>query len=112
MSETILTITAENFEKEVLQSALPVLVDFWAPWCVYCRRIEPAVEELAEDTEGNLVVGKVNVDEQEALADRFGVETIPSLILFRNGEQAGEGLVAPGSRDAIEEWLEENGVSL
>ena len=77
MSETILTITAENFEKEVLQSALPVLVDFWAPWCVYCRRIEPAVEELAEDTEGKLVVGKVNVDEQEALADRFGVETIP-----------------------------------
>ena len=112
MSETILTITAENFEKEVLQSALPVLVDFWAPWCVYCRRIEPAVEELAEDTEGNLVVGKVNVDEQEALADRFGVETIPSLILFRNGEQAGEELVDPGSRDAIEEWLEENGVSL
>ena len=112
MSETILTITAENFEKEVLQSALPVLVDFWAPWCVYCRRIEPAVEELAEDTEGNLVVGKVNVDEQEALADRFGVETIPSLILFRNGKQAGEELVAPGSRDAIEEWLEENGVSL
>ena len=112
MSETILTITAENFEKEVLQSALPVLVDFWAPWCVYCRRIEPAVEELAEDTEGKLVVGKVNVDEQEALADRLGVETIPSLILFRNGEQAGEELVAPGSRDAIEEWLEENGVSL
>ena len=112
MSETILTITAENFEKEVLQSALPVLVDFWAPWCVYCRRIEPAVEELAEDTEGKLVVGKVNVDEQEALADRFGVETIPSLILFRTGEQAGEELVAPGSRDAIEEWLEENGVSL
>ena len=74
--------------------------------------IEPAVEELAEDTEGKLVVGKVNVDEQEALADRFGVETIPSLILFRNGEQAGEELVAPGSRDAIEEWLEENGVSL
>ena len=82
MSETILTITAENFEKEVLQSALPVLVDFWAPWCVYCRRIEPAVEELAEDTEGKLVVGKVNVDEQEALADRFGVETIPSLMSF------------------------------
>ena len=52
------------------------------------------------------------MDEQEALADRFGVETIPSLILFRNGEQAGEELVAPGSRDAIEEWLEENGVSL
>ena len=109
---TALKLTQDNFEQEVLKADKPVLVDFWAPWCVYCRRIEPAVEELAENTEGNLVVGKVNVDEQEALADRFGVETIPSLILFRNGEQAGEELVAPGSRDAIEEWLEENGVSL
>ena len=81
MSEKILTVTAENFEEEVLESALPVLVDFWAPWCVYCRRIEPAVEELAADTERTLIVAKVNVDEQEALADQFGVETIPSLLL-------------------------------
>ena len=86
MSETILTITAENFEKEVLQSALPVLVDFWAPWCVYCRRIEPAVEELAEDTEGKLVVGKVNVDEQVALAQQFRVMTIPTLMVIKNGQ--------------------------
>ena len=112
MSEKILTVTAENFEEEVLESALPVLVDFWAPWCVYCRRIEPAVEELAADTEGTLIVAKVNVEEQEALADQFGVETIPSLLLFRDGEQAGDALVAPGSRDAIEEWLEDNGVTL
>lgn len=112
MSEKILTVTSENFEEEVLESALPVLVDFWAPWCVYCRRIESAVEELAEDAEGKLVVGKVNVDEQAALADQFGVETIPSLILFRNGERIGEDLVAPGSRDAIEEWLEDNEIAL
>ena len=112
MSEKILTVTAENFEEEVLESALPVLVDFWAPWCVYCRRIEPAVEELAADTERTLIVAKVNVDEQEDLADQFGVETIPSLLLFRDGEQAGDALVAPSSRDAIEEWLEDNGVTL
>lgn len=112
MSEAIVTVTAENFEKEVLSSSLPVLVDFWAPWCVYCRRIEGAIEELAEDSEGKLVVGKVNVDEQEALADRFGVETIPCLILFQDGEKLGEELIAPGSRDAIEEWLEDNGVTL
>ena len=58
MSEKILTVTAENFEEEVLESALPVLVDFWAPWCVYCRRIEPAVEELAADTEGDAHCGQ------------------------------------------------------
>lgn len=110
MSEKIITVTAENFEKEVVQSGLPVLLDFWAPWCVYCRRIEPAVEELSEDTQGKLVIGKVNVDEQPELADQFGVETIPSLILFKGGEQAGEELIAPGSRDAIEEWLEDNGI--
>ena len=61
---------------------------------------------------GTLIVAKVNVEEQEALADQFGVETIPSLLLFRDGEQAGDALVAPGSRDAIEEWLEDNGVTL
>lgn len=112
MSEKIVTITAENFEEKVLKSELPVMLDFWAPWCVYCRRIEPAVEELAEETEGKLVVGKVNVDEQAELADRFRVETIPNLILFKNGEKAEEELTTPGSRDAMEEWLEEGGVIL
>ena len=109
---TPVTITKENFAELVERAEKPVLVDFWAPWCVYCRRIEPAVEELAADTERTLIVAKVNVDEQEALADQFGVETIPSLLLFRDGEQAGDALVAPGSRDAIEEWLEDNGVTL
>ena len=112
MSEKILTVTAENFEEEVLESALPVLVDFWRPGASTARRIEPAVEELAADTERTLIVAKVNVDEQEDLADQFGVETIPSLLLFRDGERAGDALVAPGSRDAIEEWLEDNGVTL
>ena len=112
MSEKIVTITAENFEEKVLKSELPVMLDFWAPWCVYCRRIEPAVEELAEDADGKLIIGKVNVDEQPQLADRFGVETIPNLLLFKNGAKAEEELTAPGSRDAIEEWLETYGVIL
>ena len=107
MSETILTITAENFEKEVLQSALPVLVDFWAPWCVYCRRIEPAVEELAEDTEGKLVVGKVNVDEQEALAEEYKVEVIPTLMIFKDGKMLGS-IVAPDSKAKIEAFIAEH----
>lgn len=112
MSEKIVTVTAENFETEIGKADKPVMLDFWAPWCSYCRRIEPAVASLSEDTEGTLVVGKVNVDEQPALADKFGVETIPSLILFKNGERTGQELIAPGSRDAIEDWLEENGVNL
>lgn len=112
MSEKIVTVTAENFETEIGKADKPVMLDFWTPWCSYCRRIEPAVASLSEDTEGTLVVGKVNVDEQPALADKFGVETIPSLILFKNGERTGQELIAPGSRDAIEDWLEENGVNL
>ncbi len=112
MNENMITVTAENFEKEVEQSSLPVMLDFWAPWCVYCRRIEPAIEELLADAAGKLVIGKVNVDEQPRLAEQFGIETIPSLILFKEGDQAGEELIAPGSRDAIEEWLEDNGVVL
>lgn len=103
------TITLDNFDQEVSKSALPVLLDFWAPWCVYCRSIEPAVKALSEELEGTLAIGKVNIDEQPELAERFRVETIPSLILFRDGEETGERLVAPVSRDEIEEWLEENG---
>lgn len=103
------TITIDNFNQEVSGSGIPVLLDFWAPWCVYCRSIEPAVKALAEELEGTLAVGKVNIDEQPELAERFRIGTIPSLILFQDGEEAGERLVAPVSRDAIEEWLEENG---
>ncbi len=77
----------------MLRAEKPVLVDFWAPWCTYCRRIAPAVDQVAGQYGEQMVVGKVNVDEQPELAERFGVETIP-LLVFRNG-QAGEPLIAP-----------------
>lgn len=98
----VVTITTENFAQEVLHSDKPVLLDFWASWCGPCRMLSPIVDEVAEERT-DVKVGKVNVDEQPELAERFGVETIPTLLVFRNG-QAGEPLIAPGSKAQIVEW--------
>ncbi|NCC63860.1 MAG: thioredoxin [Spirochaetia bacterium] len=84
MSEII--ITEENFEQEVLKSELPVLVDFWAPWCGPCKMIGPAVSQLAQAYEHTIKVAKVNVDEVSSLADKFNVSSIPTLMLFKQGE--------------------------
>ncbi|MGP1349094.1 MAG: thioredoxin [Stomatobaculum sp.] len=81
-----ITITEQNFESEVLQSDKPVLVDFWASWCGPCRMLAPVIAELAEEYEGRARVGKVNVDEQQALAVRYRVSSIPTVIVFKNGE--------------------------
>ena len=99
----IQTLTKENFTKEVRQASGPVLVDFWAPWCGYCRRLSPALDALAQEFEGKLDLGKVDVDEQPELEERFQVDTIPTLLLFRDG-QAGEPLIAPGSKAQIVDW--------
>lgn len=84
MAEVILT--KENFENEVLKSDIPVLVDFWATWCGPCMMLAPVVEELAHELEGKVKVGKVNVDEQNELAIKYQVASIPTLLLFKNGE--------------------------
>ena len=81
-----LTITKENFDEVVLTSELPVLVDFWATWCGPCKMLTPIIEELAKELEGKAVVGKINVDEQGELAMKFGVMSIPTLMVFKNGE--------------------------
>ncbi len=81
-------ITKENFEEVVLKSELPVLVDFWATWCGPCKMIGPLVEELSEEMAGKVVVGKLNVDKQPELAMQYQVMSIPTLLLFKNGEIA------------------------
>ena len=80
------TITKENFEQVVLKSDKPVLVDFWATWCGPCKMLSPIIEEVRKETEGKAVVGKINVDEHQELAMQFGVMSIPTLLVFKNGE--------------------------
>ncbi len=81
-----ITLTKENFEAEVLRSDIPVLVDFWAPWCGPCRMLAPTVEQLAEEYEGKAKVCKVNVDDEGDLAAQFGIASIPTVLVFKNGE--------------------------
>ncbi len=91
----VITVTAENFESEVIQSEKPVIVDFWADWCGPCKRLSPAVEELSEQTQ-EVKLCKVNVDEQPELASRFQIMSIPTLISFKDGKQhkTSVGLIA------------------
>ena len=76
----------ETFEQEVLQSDIPVLVDFWATWCVPCKMIAPIVKEIADEYDGKILVGKVNVDEEPDLTMQYNVSSIPTLMVFKNGQ--------------------------
>ena len=85
MSENVKEITSTNFNDEVLESDTPVLVDFWAEWCGPCRAIGPVVDEIANDYDGKVSVGKLNVDNENQLAMEYGVRSIPALLIFNNG---------------------------
>ena len=95
-------VTKENFKTEVLEAKTPVLVDFWAPWCGYCRRIGPAVDALAAEYAGKVAVGKVNVDEQPELAGQFGVMSIPTLLVFEQGKLVRQAVGARPKAGVLE----------
>lgn len=88
---SVLHITKENFENEVLKSDRPVLLDFWASWCGPCRMVSPIIDEIAEETTDKKV-GKINVDEQPELAQAFGVMSIPTLVVMKDGEVVGQSV--------------------
>ena len=102
----MLTITTNSFENDVLRVDKPVLVDFWAQWCPYCRRIAPAFDKVGEQYADTLIAGKINYDEEPQLIEHFGIDTIPTLMLFKNGKALGS-IVAPASKAAIETFIRE-----
>ena len=102
----MIEMNQELFEKNAMESGRPVLVEFWAPWCTYCRRIGPALEKVADRYAGRVTVGKVNIDQEPVLAHREQIEVIPTLILYRDGQALGS-IVAPESRAKIEEFIQE-----
>ena len=97
--------TAAQFQK-VLSEGRPILVDFWAPWCSYCRRIGPAYDKIAQQFESELEIVKINIDDEPALANAEQIEVIPTLVLYRDGKALGS-VVAPESKAAIETFIQE-----
>lgn len=96
---SVMVITKDNFKTLVEDAAVPVLVDFWASWCMPCRMVSPAVDELAEESDGSYLVGKINVDEQPDLAVRFNVMSIPTLIVFRSGNPVANSVGVRGKEE-------------
>jgi thioredoxin 1 len=104
-----LTFSEKNFEEEVVKSQIPVVVDFWAEWCAPCRIVSPIIEELAKDYQGKVKVGKLNVDENQNEAGKFGIMSIPTVMIFKNGKPVKTMIGAQGKdkyKKAIEEILE------
>jgi len=107
MSDKIKHVTDATFEREVIQSAIPVLVDYWAEWCGPCKMIGPALDNSAESHSGRLHIAKVNVDENPAVPSRYGIRGIPTLMLFKNGQVAATKVGAL-SKAQLAAFIDEN----
>ena len=103
-SDKVLTFGDNNFDSDVLQAGTPVLVDFWATWCAPCKAIAPLIDAIAEEYEGKVKVGKVNVDDNQELATRFGIRAVPTLLLFQGG-QVKETIVGMTGKKDLEKKL-------
>ena len=106
-SEKVMNFTNDNFEKEVLKSDKPVLVDFWASWCGPCKAIAPVIDELADDFDGKLKVGKVNVDDQGDISAKYRIMSIPTIVIFKGGEMV-EKVVGARSKNELSELINNN----
>ncbi|MCZ6468688.1 MAG: thioredoxin [Candidatus Dadabacteria bacterium] len=102
-SDAIIELSDSTFESEVVNSDLPVLVDFWAPWCGPCRAIAPLVEEISSSYEGKIKVGRMNVDENQSTTMKFGIRSIPTIIMFKGGEAVDQiiGAVPKGEIERV-----------
>jgi thioredoxin 1 len=107
MSKNIVTLTDQNFQKEVLESDVPVLVDFWAPWCAPCRIVAPVVEQLADEYIGKFKIAKLNTDENNKTASTYGIMSIPTLGIFKDG-QLVDGVVGAVPKQTLSKKLDEH----
>ena len=106
-SDKVLTVSSESFENDVLKSDVPVLVDFWAAWCGPCKMVAPVLDELANEMDGQVKVAKLNVDENQDIAVKFQVSSIPTFILFRDGE-AADRMLGAMPKSAFQQFIERN----